>query len=258
MRRIFVHIAVPLLITLFVLPASAQQEAAEEQKLKTPTDELSYVLGMDVGSNLKRFGTEIDLNILLEGVKATLQGGETLVTPERATEIKKDFLLKRREQMAAERKAAGEKNLVDGKAFLAENKTKEGVITTESGLQYQVIKEGDGPKPKDTDRVTVHYRGTLLDGTEFDSSHKRGKPVTFLVKGVIRGWTEALQLMPVGSTYKLFIPSDLAYGARGMGQKIAPNSTLIFEVELLEIAAPNPQHPAGTSQDKPAEKNTTQ
>jgi FKBP-type peptidyl-prolyl cis-trans isomerase len=258
MRRIFVHIAVPLLITLFVLPASAQQEAAEEQKLKTPTDELSYVLGMDVGNNLKRFGTEIDLDILLDGVKATLHGGKTLVTPERATEIKKDFLLKRREQMAAERKAAGEKNLVDGKAFLAENKTKEGVITTESGLQYQVIKEGDGPKPKDTDRVTVHYRGTLLDGTEFDSSHKRGKPVTFLVKGVIRGWTEALQLMPVGSTYKLFIPSDLAYGARGMGQKIAPNSTLIFEVELLEIAEPKPKQPAGMPQDKPAEKKTNQ
>jgi FKBP-type peptidyl-prolyl cis-trans isomerase len=259
MKRFFIHTAIPLLIASLTFPAFGQEKAAEEQKLKTPAEELSYVLGMDVGNSLKRFGAEINLDIFMEALQKTLQGEETALTPQRAREIKQAFMQKRREQQAVERKAAGEKNLSEGEAFLAENKTKEGVITTESGLQYQVVKEGDGPKPKATDKVSVHYKGTLLDGTEFDSSHKRGKPATFPVKGVIAGWTEALQLMPVGSSYKLFIPAKLAYGERGAGGQIGPNSTLIFEVDLLEIAADEPQAaPAGEkmqeAQEAPKEK----
>ena len=132
-------------------------------------------------------------------------------------------------------KELGEKNRKEGEAFLAENKKKKGVITTESGLQYMVLEKGDGPKPKATDTVSVNYRGTLIDGTEFDSSYKRGKPVTFPVKGVIAGWTEALLLMNVGSKYKLFVPPNLGYGGRGAGRLIGPEATLIFEVELLGI-----------------------
>jgi len=240
MKRFFIRIAVLLFITSFVFPVFAQEKAAEEQKLKTTAEELSYALGMDVGRSLKRFGAEVDFDIFIEAVKTTLKGDETLLTRQQASKVTKDFVLEKRKKQAAERKAAGEKNLMEGEAFLAENKTKEGVMTTDSGLQYQVLKKGDGEKPIATDKVTVHYRGTLLDGTEFDSSYERGKPATFRVNGVIAGWTEALQLMPVGSKYKLFIPSKLGYGERGAGSKIGPNSTLIFEVELLEIAPAKP------------------
>ncbi|MBW2412326.1 MAG: FKBP-type peptidyl-prolyl cis-trans isomerase, partial [Deltaproteobacteria bacterium] len=150
-------------------------------------------------------------------------------------QIKQEFSRQVQESRQTQMAALSEKNRADGEAFLAANKNKEGVVTTASGLQYKVLKKGDGPKPQNNDRVSVHYRGTLLDGTEFDSSYKRGKPATFQVNGVIRGWTEALQLMNVGSKYQLFIPSDLAYGTRGAGRKIGPNSTLIFDVELLGI-----------------------
>jgi FKBP-type peptidyl-prolyl cis-trans isomerase len=241
MRLFISHIAIPLLITCVVFPASAQ----EVESLKTPADELSYALGMDVGNSLKRLDAKVDFDVFIEAVQATLNGDETLLTPQQAREVTKNFVLEKRKKRLAERKEAAKKNLAEGEAFLAENKAKEGVITTDSGLQYQVIKEGDGAKPKATDKVTVQYRGTLLDGTEFDSSYKRGKPATFRVKGVIPGWTEALQLMPVGSTYKLFIAPKLAYGERGSGTKIGPNSTLIFEVELLEIAAAEPKKAAG-------------
>jgi FKBP-type peptidyl-prolyl cis-trans isomerase len=258
MKRFFFNIFIPWLLTTLVFPAFAQDETAEAQKLKTPAEELSYVLGMDVGNSLKRFDAEINLEIFMEAMQKTLKGEETRLTPERAREVKQAFFQQRRQQQAAEREAAGEKNLAEGEAFLAEHKTKEGVITTASGLQYQVVKEGEGPKPKATDTVSVHYRGTLIDGTEFDSSHKRGKPATFPVKGVIPGWTEALQLMPVGSTYKLVIPAKLAYGERGAGRQIGPNSTLIFEVELLEIAAaeaptaaPAAAPPEGKAQEAP-------
>jgi FKBP-type peptidyl-prolyl cis-trans isomerase len=250
MRPFITQIAIPLLITCFVFPASAQ----EAKKLKTPSEELSYALGMDVGNSLKRFGAEVEINSFMEAVQATLEGGDTLLTPEQARKVTKDFVLEQRKKKLAERKVAGEKNLAEGEAFMAENKTKEGVITTDSGLQYQIIKEGEGPKPAATDKVTVHYRGTLLDGTEFDSSHKRGKPATFRVKGVIPGWTEALQLMPVGSTYKLFIPPKLAYGERGSGSKIGPNSTLIFEVELLAISPSEPKKATEGPQPGPAKK----
>ncbi len=138
-------------------------------------------------------------------------------------------------------KLAGDANQKEGAAFLAANKTKEGVVTTSSGLQYKILKQGDGPKPTATDSVVCNYKGTLINGTEFDSSYKRGQPATFPVNGVIKGWTEALQLMPTGSKWQLFVPADLAYGARGAGQDIGPNATLIFEVELLSIQAKGQQ-----------------
>jgi len=246
MKRLFIFAGLPILIT-----AATFATGAEESKFKTPQEELSYVLGMDMGASLKRLGTDVDLKTLMQGLEHTLKGEQTLLTSEQANNIKQAFFKKRQEEQAAEQKAAGERNLKEGEAFLAENKTREGVKTTESGLQYLIVKQGDGPKPKDTDQVKVHYRGTLIDGTEFDSSHKRGEPVTFPVKGVIPGWTEGLQLMPVGSTYKLFIPAKLAYGERGAGRQIGPNATLIFEVELLDIVKPEP----GTeAEDEPADE----
>ena len=146
-----------------------------------------------------------------------------------------------RKKQEEKMKLAGDANQKEGAAFLAANKTKEGVVTTSSGLQYKVLKQGDGPKPTATDSVVCNYKGTLINGTEFDSSYKRGQPATFPVNGVIKGWTEALQLMPTGSKWQLFVPADLAYGARGAGQDIGPNATLIFEVELLSIQAKGQQ-----------------
>lgn len=244
------QIALALFAGSLALPVSAQQEAAEEQQQMTPKEELSYALGMDVGKSLKRFGAELDFQMVMDAAETTLKDEEPALSPERASEVKRAFFQERRKKQAEERQAAAEQNLAEGEAFLAENKTKEGVMSTDSGLQYQSIEEGTGPKPEETDRVTVHYKGTLLDGTEFDSSHTRGKPATFPVKGVIAGWTEALQLMPVGSVYKLFIPPELAYGERGRGRIIPPNSTLIFEVELLEIVGDQTEIEAGSGESE--------
>lgn len=214
---------------------TATTQAAAEQ-IKSPAARLSYAFGLDIGRSLQRMETELDLDALLLGIKTSLDGKTPLLTAEQMSEIKKEFFAKKKEERGRQRKESVEMNVKQGQEFLAANKKKEGVVTTDSGLQYVVLTEGDGEKPQATDRVTVHYRGTLIDGTEFDSSHKRDQPATFAVKGVIAGWTEALQLMKVGSKYKLFIPPDLAYGPRGSGRLIGPNATLIFEVELLEIA----------------------
>lgn len=253
MKGYLVFFAIPALFTLVVPPALSEAQESGAASSMTPAQELSYVFGMDVGKSLKRFDTEVDLDVFMEAVRTTLEGGETRLTPERAAEVQQNFLQQRREKLAAKREAAGDTNAAEGEAFLAGNKKKEGVITTDSGLQYQVIKQGDGAKPKANDQVTVHYRGTLLDGTEFDSSYARGKPVTFPVNGVIPGWTEAMQLMPEGSTYKLFIPSNLAYGERGAGGKIGPNSTLIFEVELLKVVSAEQKHSSEATKAVPAE-----
>jgi len=171
----------------------------------------------------------------MEAMNAQLDGKTARLDAAEAGKVKQAFFQKRAAKQAEERQAKGAANEAAGKAFLAENGKKDGVITTASGLQYEVLKMGDGAKPKATDKVKVHYRGTLLDGTEFDSSYKRGQPISFPLNGVIKGWTEGVQLMPVGSKFKFYVPSDLAYGANGAGATIAPNSTLIFEVELLAI-----------------------
>jgi FKBP-type peptidyl-prolyl cis-trans isomerase FklB len=193
------------------------------------------MLGQQIGNNIKESPTEIDVDIFVRGIKDSLKGSKSLLNEEETSEIRKEFSRQIQESRNQKTAALSEKNLKDGEVFLAENKKKEGIVTTDSGLQYKVLKKGDGPTPLPTDKVTVHYRGSLLDGTEFDSSYKRGQPASFQVGGVIRGWTEALQLMNVGSKYQLFIPSDLAYGQRGAGQRIGPNSMLIFDVELLSI-----------------------
>jgi FKBP-type peptidyl-prolyl cis-trans isomerase len=190
---------------------------------------------MNLGTNLHKQSVPVDPNILLRGLKDALAGGKTALTEEQARAALMEVQNEMRKKQQAEMQAAGEANKKEGDAFLAANKAKEGVVTLPSGLQYKILTQGTGPKPTATDSVVCNYRGTLINGTEFDSSYKRGEPATFPVSGVIKGWTEALQLMPVGSKWQLFVPSDLAYGERSPGPEIAPDSTLIFEVELLSI-----------------------
>jgi FKBP-type peptidyl-prolyl cis-trans isomerase FklB len=208
--------------------------AGEKLELKDQRDKDSYSIGYQFGENVKKQGMDIDLQTYMVGIRDALAGKEPLMSPEEIREILADLQKKifAARQLQLREKAA--KNLEEGKAFLTENARKEGVKTLPSGLQYKVITEGAGASPKAGDTVTVHYRGTFVDGTEFDSSHKRGGPATFQVDGVIKGWTEALQMMKEGSKWELFVPSELAYGQRGMG-RIPPYSTLIFEVELISI-----------------------
>jgi FKBP-type peptidyl-prolyl cis-trans isomerase FklB len=216
--------------------------------LKTDKDKVSYAIGVNIGKSMRKDTVDIDPAVFSRGMKDALAGGKLLLTDDEMkvalTKLQTDLRAKQEQAM----QKAGEINKKAGDAFLAQNKTKEGVVALPDGLQYKILKEGTGPKPAATDSVVCNYRGTLLDGTEFDSSYKRGQPATFPVSGVIKGWTEAVQLMPVGSKWQLFVPADLAYGNRGAGQDIGPNATLIFEVELLSIQnkaaqAPNPQAP---------------
>jgi FKBP-type peptidyl-prolyl cis-trans isomerase FklB len=213
-------------------PAAGSQSASA---LKTEKDKVSYAIGMNIGANLHRQSVDIDPKVLEQGMEDALGGGKTLLSEDEAratlTQLQTDMRQKQQEKM----QQAGESNKKEGDAFLAANKAKEGVVTLPSGLQYKIETPGTGPKPTTNDAVVCNYRGTLIDGKEFDSSYKRGQPATFPVTGVIKGWTEALQLMPVGSKWQLFVPSDLAYGERGTGADIGPNATLIFEVELLSI-----------------------
>jgi FKBP-type peptidyl-prolyl cis-trans isomerase len=234
MRRVVI-VLIGLVILLPFLSLATDEEKETDVELKSFSQKLSYTLGQQIGNNIKESPTEIDVDIFVRGIKDSLKGSKSLLSEEETNEIRQEFSRQIQENRNQKVAVLSEKNLKDGQAFLAENKKKEGIVTTDSGLQYKVLKQGDGPKPLATDKVTVHYRGALLDGTEFDSSYKRGQPASFQVGGVIRGWTEALQLMNVGSKYQLFIPSDLAYGQRGAGQRIGPNSMLIFDVELLSI-----------------------
>jgi len=220
-------------------PASKTAQATKPKiqaplMLKTQKEKASYALGMNVGkglaASLRQQSVEVDQSILLRGMKDALAGGKTLLTEDEMkaalTQLQTDMLAK-----------AAEANKKAGEEFLGANKAKEGVVTLPSGLQYKILTAGTGPKPAATDTVSCNYRGTLLDGKEFDSSYKRGQPLSIQVNGVIKGWTEALQLMPVGSKWQLFIPSDLGYGDRGADPRsgIGPSATLIFEVELLSI-----------------------
>jgi FKBP-type peptidyl-prolyl cis-trans isomerase len=230
-------------------------------KLETQTQKVSYALGMGLGKNLKRDGVEIDPAILLRGLKDALAGNKLLLTDEEGRAAITALQTEIRNREAEKAKALAEENKKKGDAFLAENKTKEGVVTLPDGLQYKIITQGAVPKPTADDTVVCNYRGTLIDNTEFDSSYKRGKPLTIPVGRVIKGWTEAMQLMPVGSKWQLFIPPDLAYGPQGApGSPIGPNSTLVFEVELLSIEpkqpkeAPKPQPQTQQKQQPQAEQ----
>jgi FKBP-type peptidyl-prolyl cis-trans isomerase FklB len=211
--------------------------AADAISLKTDQDKVSYSIGLNIGRNFKAQGVDANPDIVAAGIRDMLKGNKPLLTEDEAIAVMSSFQKDLRAKQTARASEAGDKNKKEGEVFLAANKTKDGVKTTASGLQYKVVKQGTGKLPKDTDTVKTHYRGTLIDGTEFDSSYKRNEPTTFPVNGVIKGWTEALQLMPVGSKWQLFIPSNLAYGERGAGQAIGPNATLIFDIELLDIEA---------------------
>jgi len=221
-----------LLAALFV---SCSSEPKRVTELKDQKQKVSYSIGLDIGKNLKAQKIEIDAQMLAQGLSDASTGETPLLTDAQAQEVMAQFQKEMQEKKQAEAKVAGEKNIKEGETFLAENKTKSGVVTLPSGLQYKIVKQGNGPKPKPTNQVTVHYSGKLLDGKEFDSSYKRGQPATFGITQVIPGWTEVLQLMPVGSKWEVYIPSNLAYGPNGAGQDIGPNATLIFEMELLGI-----------------------
>ena len=224
-----------LIAALGILYLASQVSAEENLVLKSQKDKVSYIIGMEIGKNFKKQSIDIDPDILTKGIKDVFSGGKPLLTEQ---EIQENMVTFQKEMMAKQEELAkklGENNKKEGEAFLAENKKKDGVKTLPSGLQYKVTKAGTGKKPKLTDTVTTQYRGTLIDGTEFDSSYRRGQPVSFPVTGVIPGWTEALQLMEEGAKWQLFIPPNLAYGERGAGRDIGPNATLIFEIELVSI-----------------------
>lgn len=209
--------------------------AEDTTELKTKKDKDSYSVGVTIGRNLKKQPIEIDPAIVARGLLDALNGSPTLLTDTEMQEILSDLQSQTMAKINEQTAKAAEKNKKDGDAFLTENKKKEGVVTLPSGLQYKVITPGQGPKPKAADSVVVNYKGTLIDGTEIDSSYKNGEPITFAVGSVIKGWTEGLQLMTVGSKFQFFIPPELAYGERGVENMIGPNATLIFEIELLSI-----------------------
>jgi len=209
--------------------------AADAPELKSDKEKLSYSIGMDIGGNLKRESVEVDPDLLAKGLKDSYGGGKTLLTEDEALQAITTFQQALMAKQAEAMRKLGEKNKADGEKFLAENAKKEGVKTLPSGLQYKEIAPGTGKSPKATDTVTAHYKGTLIDGTEFDSSYRVGQPATFEVSGVFPGWTEALQRMKVGAKWQLFVPSNLAYGEAGRGAMIGPNATLIFELELISV-----------------------
>jgi len=224
-------IAFTLVLSLLGVTVQAQKKGTP----KTQKEKVSYSLGVNIGKNMKTQGIDADQDFLAQGLKDGLSNAKTAMSDKDMETTMGAFQQEMMTKMQAKQKVEGGKNKTDGEAFLVANKKKDGVITLPSGLQYKVIKMGNGPKPTASQTVTCNYRGTLIDGKEFDSSTRYGKPAEFPVGGVIKGWIEALQLMPVGAKWELYVPSDLAYGENGAGQTIGPNATLIFEIELLSI-----------------------
>ena len=232
MKRISIGIALALLL------AACNQHGKPDQanlKLDTAAKKGSYAIGMSIGHTLKGSGTEVDMDAFVAGARDAYTGTKPLLDAKEADAARRDFMKRQMEASMAKTKKVADANEKASEAFLAANKTKPGVKTTASGLEYKVLRAGKGAKPTTTDKVTVNYRGTLVDGTEFDSSYKRQEPSTFELGQVIPGWTEGLQLMSVGSKYRFWIPAKLAYGAHGAGGVIGPNQVLIFDVELLKI-----------------------
>jgi len=232
MKRQLLAILTTFTIVLLAIGCTA---ADKTPKLETLMDKVSYSIGLNIGKDFKAQNIEVNPELLARGIKDAISDTKPLLTDEEIQEAIGSFQQERMAEAEEMAKAAGEKNRQEGESFLLENAKKEGVVTLPSGLQYKVIEEGTGKSPEPGDQVTVHYRGTLIDGTEFDSSYARGEPVTFPVGGVIPGWTEALQLMKEGAKWNLFIPPSLAYGEQGAGQVIGPNATLLFEVELISV-----------------------
>jgi len=214
---------------------AAEQPAAKSQAFATEKDKVSYVIGRQIGTNLKNQSIDINPDVMAIGVSEVFSGKPSSLTDAESQDVMKSFQQDIAAKQAAKKKLEADKNKKEGDDFLAKNKKVKGVKVMPSGLQYKVIVNGKGEKPAATDTVVVNYRGTLINGKEFDSSYKRGTPATFPVNGVIKGWTEALQLMKTGSKWELYIPSDLAYGERGAGADIGPNETLVFSVELMSI-----------------------
>jgi len=224
-----------LIITGLALGLQAAMAADDQPALKDQKEKISYSLGMNIGTSLKMQSMDVDVDLMARGIRDTLSTNQTLLTQEEAREVMRAWQMEMRNKRMAQMKEQGEKNKKEGEAFLAENAKKPGVKVLPSGLQYKVLAEGTGPVPTSNDTVKAHYKGTLIDGTEFDSSYSRGQPFTTLVTRVIPGWTEALTKMKVGDKWQLFIPGNLAYGERGMPPKIGPDAVLIFEMELLGI-----------------------
>ncbi len=224
------------LFTIFlgILIAAGPACAADEPVLKNQKDKVSYTIGVYSGNNLKKQAIEVDPDLMMKGLKDSLSGGKTLLTEAEMQEVMVAFQKDLTAQQTEKKKELAVKNKQEGEAFLAANMKKEGIKTLPSGLQYKVIQDGKGKRPKETDAIVAHYRGTLINGTEFDSSFKRNEPATFRLDGVIKGWKEALLLMNEGAKWQIFIPSDLAYGENGAGP-IEPNATLIFDVELISV-----------------------
>ncbi len=243
-----------LVIAFFAATTAAAQQAQEPPPLQTQKEKVSYAIGIDVAKSYKARKLDIDIDLVIRAIKDVYSENKLLMTDEEVrtvlTAYQKELLDKRSEEL----KIAAEKNKKEGEAFLAANKAREGVITTSSGLQYKILQAGNGPKPADDNRVEANYRGTLLDGTEFDSSYKRGKPVVFALSQVIPGWREALKLMPVGSKWQLFVPPELAYGKTGARNVIGPNAVLIFDIELLSIKPPEEAAPAKPAPGAPSAK----
>jgi FKBP-type peptidyl-prolyl cis-trans isomerase len=252
MKSVFVVFAGILLL-------AGQVFGAEDTALTSQRDKVSYTIGVYSGNSLKQQSVDIDPDIMAKGIKDSLTGGKTLLTDQEMREVMSAFQKDMELKQAEKRNALVEKNKKEGEAFLAENKKKEGVKTLPSGLQYKIIKEGTGKNPKAKDAVVVHYRGTRIDGTEFDSSYQRDEPATFKLDKVIKGWTEALLMMKEGAKWQIFIPSNLAYGENGAGP-IEPNATLIFDVELIKIyadlATPSQTTKPGAKSSKPGEKSS--
>ena len=231
-------------------PAAKPAAEAAKPAVAIDKNKVSTMVGMDIGRGLTQIKDDIDIKVVEQALEQTLKGDKTSLSQEDALAVRQAFMQQMQTKRVAEQKVAADKNKKEGADFLVANKAKAGVKTTASGLQYMVEKEGTGAKPKATDTVKVNYLGTKIDGTKFDSSYDRGQPATFPLNGVIKGWSEGLQLMPVGSKYKLFVPADLAYGENAPGP-IGPNATLVFEVELLDIEKPGEKAAAG---EKPGAK----
>jgi len=245
---------VMILACVALLTACSAQEDKKAPALTLESEEskLAYAIGMDIGMSLKTLETDLNRAAMIAAINDRLDGVDTKLTQEDANKIKQAFFVKQAEKKAAAQKVAAEKNQKEGAAYLEEHAKKEGVTVTPSGLHYQVIRQGEGAKPTLNDKVTVHYKGTTVDGTEFDSSYSRGEPISFPLAGVIVGWQEGVQLMNVGSKYRFVLPSELAYGERGAGAKIGPNSVLIFEVELIAIVDEKAEAEAAAALEKAA------